>query len=66
MSGPDFGLGFFVGSLFATVVLLGFGTSLTNVAKEQVKQQTINYCVETPQKCKLEYNYFKMKETQTK
>lgn len=66
MSGPDFGLGFFVGALFATVICLGIGTSLANGAEERVKQQTINYCVETPQKCKLEYDYFKMKETQTK
>lgn len=66
MSDSTVGYGLFLGAMFGSVILIGIGTSLTNVAKEQVKQQTINYCVETPQKCKLEYDYFKMKETQTK
>lgn len=65
MSDDTVGYGFFLGVMFTTVIGIGIATSLANSAEEVVKQQTIKYCVETPQKCKLEYDYLKLKETQT-
>jgi len=50
----------------ATVITICINVPLIKIEKEQVRQETVKYCVEKPKDCALEQQYFQLKETQRK